>query len=95
MKYNELITAIAGKTKQPERVIKQTLNAFLETLKNELKKENNTIFLSQFGKFKTRFAKAKNFNNLPIEYNGVSNLVYKRIHFHPYQSTKRAINSEE
>ena len=92
MRYKELITAIAEQINQPKWVVKKTIDAFIDTLKTELKKPDTTIFLSEFGKFQTRWAKAQNLDALPISYNGVSDFIYKRIYFHPYKKLKKSIN---
>lgn len=94
MQYNELISAIAEQTNQPKKAVKKTLDALIERLKTELKQENSLIILPKFGKFQTKFAKTHNLKLLPT-YNGVSDLVYKRIYFSSYRSTKKVINSKE
>ena len=94
MQYNELISAIAGQTNQNKKVVRKTLDTLIETLKTELKQENSLIILPKFGKFQTRFAKTHNLKTLPT-YKGVSDLVYKRIHFNAYHSTKKVINNKE
>ena len=94
MQYNELISAIAEQTNQPKKVVRKTLDALIETLKTQLKQENNLIVLPKFGKFQTKFAKTHNLKILP-KYKGVSDLVYKWIHFNAYRSTKKVINSKE
>ena len=94
MQYNELISAIAEQTNQPKKVVRKTLDVLIETLKTELKQENSLVVLPKFGKFQTKFAKTGNLKALST-YKGVSDLVYKRIYFNAYRSTKKAINNKE